>query len=59
MFTSGTGNATQWMMIIALPFMLRYNRQKGPVLKYFFYVFYPAHTFLLFWLANYIFANNG
>ncbi len=47
------------MMIIALPFMLRYNRQKGPVLKYFFYVFYPAHTFLLFWLANYIFANNG
>ena len=59
MFTSGTGNATQWMMIIALPFMLRYNRQKGPGLKYFFYVFYPAHTFLLFWLANYIFANNG
>lgn len=44
----------QWLMILALPVMLRYNRQKGPGMKYFFYVFYPAHTFLLFYLANFV-----
>ena len=42
-------------MAAALPLMLRYNDQKGPGLKYFFYFFYPAHTFLLFWLANFVF----
>lgn len=47
------GAATQWLMVIALPLMLRYNQEKGPGLKYFFYFFYPAHTFLLLWLANY------
>lgn len=51
------GTATQWMMVLALPFMLSYNNQKGPGLKYFFYVFYPAHTFLLFYLANYVFVK--
>lgn len=44
----------QWLMILALPVMLRYNRRKGPGMKYFFYVFYPAHTFLLFYLANFL-----
>ena len=47
------------VLILSLPFMLLYNGTRGKKLKYFFYVFYPAHTFLLFWLANYIFANNG
>ena len=51
------GTATQWLMVLALPFMLSYNNQKGPGLKYFFYVFYPAHTFLLFYTANYIFSK--
>ena len=51
------GTATQWLMVLALPFMLSYNNQKGPGLKYFFYVFYPAHTFLLFYAANYIFSK--
>lgn len=49
------GMAVQWFMIIALPFILRYNNQKGYGMKYFFYVFYPAHTFLLFYLANFVF----
>ena len=49
-----TGYAVQWLMVIALPLILRYNNQKGPGMKYFFYIFYPAHTFLLFYLANYI-----
>lgn len=48
------GAAVQWMMVIALPLMLQYNQKKGPGLKYFFYVFYPAHTFLLFYLANFL-----
>lgn len=43
---------TQWMMIGALPFMMRYNNEKGHGMKYFFYIFYPAHTFLLFYIAN-------
>lgn len=45
---------TQWFMILALPFMLRYNGERGRSFKYFFYVFYPAHTFLLFYLANFV-----
>lgn len=49
-----TGMAAQCFMIIALPFMLRYNQQKGRGMKYFFYIFYPAHTFLLFYLANFV-----
>lgn len=44
----------QWLMIFALPLMLRYNHQKGPGMKYFFYIFYPAHTFVLFYLANFV-----
>lgn len=49
------GLPVQFWMIFALPFMLAYNGQRGPGLKWFFYIFYPAHTVLLFWLANFIF----
>lgn len=51
------GMATQWVMILALPLMLRYNNQKGYGMKYFFYVFYPAHVFVLFYLANFVFRK--
>lgn len=37
----------QWMMLAALPFMLLYNNKRGANLKWLFYVFYPAHIFLL------------
>lgn len=47
------GFPTQWLMIVALPLMMCYNKEKGPGMKYFFYIFYPAHTFLLFYLANF------
>lgn len=52
------GMAIQWFMIIALPLMLKYNNQKGYSMKYFFYVFYPAHSFLLFYLVNFVLRNN-
>lgn len=47
------GMAFQWMMVLALPLMLRYNGEKGPGWKWFFYLFYPAHTCFLFFLANF------
>lgn len=37
----------QWMMIAALPIMLCYNGRRGANLKWLFYVFYPAHIYLL------------
>lgn len=43
----------QFMMVLALPLMLRYNGEKGPGMKWLFYIFYPLHTFLLFYLANF------
>ena len=48
------GFPTQWFMVLALPFMLRYNGERGRSFKYFFYIFYPAHTFLLFYLGNFV-----
>ncbi|TPF86376.1 hypothetical protein BW13_06095 [Bifidobacterium sp. UTCIF-37] len=38
----------QWMKVFALPFMLLYNHQRGPHVKWFFYVFYPAHIVVLY-----------
>lgn len=46
------GMPVQWFMVFALPFMQRYNGKRGRSFKYFFYIFYPAHTFLLFYLGN-------
>ena len=44
----------QCFMIISLPLMLKYNNHKGHGMKYFFYIFYPAHVLLLFFLSNFI-----
>ena len=40
------------MRVFVLPLMLRYNGERGPGLKWFFYWFYPAHTAALFLLAR-------
>ena len=50
---SSFGGIIQTFMVFALPFMMYYNREKGPGMKYFFYFIYPAHTFLFFYLANF------
>ncbi|KFI51865.1 TraX family protein [Bifidobacterium callitrichos] len=42
----------QWMKVFALPFMLVYNHQRGPHVKWFFYVFYPAHIVVLFLIGT-------
>lgn len=42
----------QCVMFLALPFMLAYNRRRGRGWKWFFYLFYPAHMFILFYLAK-------
>lgn len=42
----------QWMMAFALPFLLAYNKQRGPGIKWFFYAFYPAHIVALYGIGQ-------
>jgi len=44
----------QCFMIISLPLILKYNNQKGHGMKYFFYMFYPAHVLVLFFLSDFL-----
>ncbi|SFD14354.1 TraX family protein [Clostridium uliginosum] len=46
----------QWLMILALPFILLYNRQKGRGMKYLFYIYYPAHVYGLLLLSRVIYG---
>jgi hypothetical protein len=41
---------TQWCMFLAIPFILLYNGQKGKSMKYFFYIYYPVHVYILFFI---------
>lgn len=47
---------TQWCMCLAIPFVLLYNGEKGRSLKYLFYIYYPLHVYLLFFIQ--IFRNR-
>lgn len=43
--------AYQWMMILALPFFIAYNHKSGPKVKWFFYIFYPLHIVVLYYIG--------
>lgn len=43
---------TQWCMVLAIPFILLYNGGKGRGGKYFFYVYYPLHQYIIYALAS-------
>ncbi|MBL5010241.1 membrane protein [Enterococcus lactis] len=46
---------TQWIMIFSIIPILLYNGQKGKGIKYFFYIFYPAHIALLYLLSAFLY----
>jgi hypothetical protein len=48
----GGGVSIQWMMIFAAIPILLYNGEKGRGMKYFFYIFYPAHIYILYIIAT-------
>jgi hypothetical protein len=43
--------ANQWLMVFAALPMALYNGEKGRGMKYFFYIFYPAHIYILYIIA--------
>jgi hypothetical protein len=49
-----TAEGVQWMMMFAAIPMLMYNGKRGKGSKYFFYVFYPAHIYILYAIAYFI-----
>lgn len=42
----------QWFMVLSLPFILLYSGQRGKKMKYFFYMYYPLHVYVLALLAR-------
>lgn len=42
----------QWGMMLTLPFISFYNGARGPGLKYLFYIYYPLHLWLLYFLLS-------
>lgn len=44
-------NYYEWMSVFALIFMFLYNGEKGKSMKRLFYIFYPAHVYILYGLS--------
>ena len=45
-------SSPQWMMVFAIIPIFLYNGEKGQGMKNFFYIFYPAHIYLLYVIAT-------
>ena len=52
LFVSSSDPSNQWLMIFAIIPMLLYNGERGRGMKHFFYIFYPAHIYLLYIIAT-------
>lgn len=48
---SATGGGMQWMMVFAVIPLMLYNGRQGRKSKWFFYIFYPAHIYVLYMLS--------
>lgn len=51
-------NNYQWMMVFASIFIILYNGKKGRGFKYFFYIFYPAHLYILYIIGWFLAGGN-
>jgi hypothetical protein len=47
-----SGSHLQWLALLSIPLISMYNGQKGKYPKYFFYIFYPGHLLILYFLKN-------
>ena len=45
-------NKFQWMVFFVLPLILMYNGKEGRKCKWFYYLFYPMHIWILYAIAN-------
>ena len=48
------GTSYQWIMIFALPFLALYNGKRGKNTKYLFYIYYPLHLCLFYFIGKII-----
>jgi hypothetical protein len=51
-FFTNNYSSYQWLMVFGAIPMVLYNGEKGKGLKSFFYIFYPAHIYLLYIIAS-------
>ena len=51
-YLAGFSASIQYWMILSAPFILLYNKKKGGSMKYFFYVYYIVHPYVLIALAR-------
>ncbi|MDR2178294.1 MAG: conjugal transfer protein TraX [Treponema sp.] len=50
-YTASDAGDVQWLMVFAVIPLFLYNGKRGKGGKYFFYIFYPAHIYLLYCAA--------
>ncbi len=51
-FASFYINFIQFAGCLSIPLLMLYNGKKGPSMKYLFYIYYPLHMLVLWWINN-------